>query len=77
MSNATWYFRRTDCQRAPAGTRCENTVIRALIHARAVLGQRRYRLPARFTALTPLGQLLVLVKWRRGPRRRRIAGGPA
>lgn len=60
-SNASWYFRRTDCQRAPSGTRCENAMIRALNHARAVLGQRKYRLPARFTALTPLGQLLVLV----------------
>lgn len=38
MSNASWYFRRTDCQRAPSGTRCENAMIRALNHARAVLG---------------------------------------
>jgi hypothetical protein len=60
-SNATWYFRHTDCQRAPSGTGCENAMIRALNHARAVLGQRKYRLPARFRALTPLGQLLVLV----------------
>ncbi len=60
-SNSTWYFAHTTCQRAPAGRRCENAVVRALNHARAVMGLRKYRLPARFDALRPAEQLLVLV----------------
>lgn len=60
-SNTTWYFGHTSCQRAPGASACENAVVRALDHARTALGQRAYRLPARFDSLTSAEQLLVLV----------------
>ncbi|HEU5006937.1 MAG TPA: hypothetical protein VFT67_08200 [Jatrophihabitantaceae bacterium] len=61
MSNTQWYVKRTDCQRAPGSTRCENAVIAALNHARKVLGQRPYRLSTRFRSWTAGHQLLALV----------------
>ena len=60
-SNVTWYFRHTSCERAPAGSTCENAVVKALDHARAALGKPNYDLPARFDSLTAAEQLLVLV----------------
>lgn len=61
MSNTQWYFRHTDCQRAPGSTACENAVIGALNHARKVLGQRPYWLPTLFRSWTAGHQLLTLV----------------
>ena len=60
-SNVTWYFRHTSCERAPGGSACENAVVKALDHARAVMGKPKYDLPARFDSLTAAEQLLVLV----------------
>lgn len=60
-SNVTWYFRHTRCEQAPASSVCENAVVKALDHARKVLGKPAYKLPARFDALSAAEQLLVLV----------------
>jgi hypothetical protein len=48
------------CSEHPFSSRCERVLIRALNHARAVMGQPSYRLPTRFKALTGTDQLLVL-----------------
>ncbi len=48
------------CQSNPMGSTCETSSIAALNHARAVMGLPAYVLPANFTALDALSQLLVL-----------------
>jgi hypothetical protein len=44
----------------PHSKRCTTVFVRALNHARAVMKQPKYRLPARFASLTAQDQLLVL-----------------
>ena len=61
ISNVQWYFSRTTCQHAPAGSTCEKAILGALNHARATLGQRRYVLPSGFRSMTAGQQLLALV----------------
>jgi hypothetical protein len=48
------------CGAKPASAACEDGVVRALDRARHALGLGPYRLPRRFTALSPARQLLVL-----------------
>jgi hypothetical protein len=48
------------CTHHPLRHTCERIVVRALNHARSVLDQPSYNLPARFGALRPREQLLLL-----------------
>jgi hypothetical protein len=48
------------CDASPRSTACEDGVVRALDHARHALGLGVYRLPRRFTSLSPARQWLVL-----------------
>ncbi len=48
------------CTAHPLRSKCEQILIRALDHARSVMGEPPYRLPSRFNALTGPEQLLVL-----------------
>jgi hypothetical protein len=55
-----------DCANHPFQDPCENTLIGALNHAHAVLGEPAYALPARFKSLSGANQLLVLSNIDRG-----------
>jgi hypothetical protein len=48
------------CQSAPSGQACQDSAIAALNHARAVMGQPAYALPAGFESLSAAMQFLVL-----------------
>lgn len=48
------------CTDHPMRHRCERIMIRALNHARSVMGEPAYKLPARFKALRSRDQLVVL-----------------
>jgi len=48
------------CREHPRGATCTTVLVKALDRARRVMGQPRYAVPARFAALEPQDQLLVL-----------------
>lgn len=48
------------CRNHPRGATCTAIMLKALNHAHAVMGQPKYAVPARFAALEPQEQLLVL-----------------
>ena len=63
------------CTNHPMRRKCERIMIRGLNHARAVMGQPAYKLPARFGALRAREQMLVLANLdRKLYRRGAIAG---
>lgn len=63
------------CRTHPFAGRCEGIVIRALNHARSVMGEPPYQLPVRFKSLTGAEQLLVLSNQDRGLYRRKLIIG--
>lgn len=48
------------CRNHPHGATCTAVLLKALNHAHSVMGQPKYAVPARFAALEPQEQLLVL-----------------
>lgn len=63
------------CTNHPMRRTCERIMVRALDHARSVMGEPAYRLPAAFNALCARDQLLVLANLdRKVYRRPSIAG---
>lgn len=72
LPNGAW---GSACTNHPMRRTCERIMIRGLNHARAVMGEPAYNLPARFGALRAREQVLVLANLdRRLYRRGAIAG---
>jgi hypothetical protein len=51
---------RRACRNRPHSPKCTRIMVAALDHARGVMNEPRYHLPARFASLDPRDQLLVL-----------------